>query len=409
MANILVYMAPNRGSIYPLIPTLDALVERNHRVCVVSTASELDRLCRRGIEAVPMSDEVECAKMDDYERMSFTEAFGRRLECKLERAPLEAEDIRLWTEKLHPDCLVVDGSCIGAPAWAEGSGFPWASWATELMPFPAQGIPAFGLGLPLKQSAFSAIKNGIKNWGKSGSIQKVCDPLLEPINDFRTSHGAMAVSSVFELPSALQNLIYFTAEPIEYSRDWPSNVNLVGPNTWEPFEETVTLKEDKRPILLISAGCDYQDEVRLIRATLRTFDPEQFQIVVTTAAIDPSIFEAPGDAQIVRFSAHNPILDKATCAICPGNFGFTQKCLCHGVPVLAVPFCRDQIEVGQRLKHLKVGVALPSEQLSSQNLASSIEKVLACRPAAQALGQELAQYNSTAQAVGIIEHLFNHE
>jgi UDP:flavonoid glycosyltransferase YjiC (YdhE family) len=55
----------------------------------------------------------------------------------------------------------------------------------------------------------------------------------------------------------------------------------------------------------------------------------------------------PGVRRVEPYLPHTPVLDRAACVICHAGMGITQKALAHGVPVVAVPFGRDQPEVAR--------------------------------------------------------------
>ena len=398
MAKILVYMSPTRGSIYPLVPALESLAQ-NHQIDVVAPSCVRRMLWERGISTLPMADDVECSACNDFEAATYFDSLSQALVGKMERAKLEITDIEMWVKKVQPDLVLIDGNLLGASAWLEGYGLPWIAWATRLLPFAANGVPQFGLGLPRKRGAISALKN----WGKSGSVQKVYDQHINTYNDIRTSNGAPALSSFQEWPTSFKHLIYFTSEPFEYQRTWPSQVHLVGPGNWEPFPETIKLENDERPVVLVSACCEYQDERKLISTVLNTLDPSQLQIAITTAAIDPQLFEVPKGVHIARFSSHNAILKRALCTICPGNLGLVQRSLSYGVPVLAVTYYRDQLEVGQRLKECKAGTALPSSQLTAQNLADNLSKAIACESGARDMQSVFTELDSSIAVQNIVQ------
>ena len=401
MAKILLYMAPTRGSLYPMVPVLQKLMDMGHQTYAIVPECEVSMTNFQGIYSRPINEAIECADYNDFAESSHAESLQRALLCRVQRGRLEAEDLAFWASSINPDALLIDAHSFGAAAWAEGSGLPWASWSTRLLPFPAPNIPPFSLGLPLKQGAFSALKN----LGKKGSIQRVYDVALNPLNELRASQGADPLNNVMEWPARLNTLIYFTAEPFEYKREWPENVHLVGPSAWEAFPERINLDNDSRPVVLVSCSCDFQNEVKMVKTVMQAVDPDRYQVVITTAAVDPQQFGDNPKFKITRFSAHVPILERASCLICSGSLGTVQKALCCGVPVLAIPHGRDQVETGQRLKHLKAGESLHITQISPKDLRSNLERTIACRPYAEELQQEFAHYDSATTASNIIANL----
>ena len=81
-------------------------------------------------------------------------------------------------------------------------------------------------------------------------------------------------------------------------------------------------------------------------------------ILGTTAAHDPGTFDVPPGSKVVRFLSHETILRRATCVVCHGGLGITQKALTAEVPVVVVPYGRDQAETARRVELAKAGVRL---------------------------------------------------
>ena len=77
-----------------------------------------------------------------------------------------------------------------------------------------------------------------------------------------------------------------------------------------------------------------------------------------------------GGVHIERFIPHSPVLERAACVVCHAGMGITQKALAHGVPVVAIPFGRDQPEVARRVEIAHAGVRLPARKLSPDRLIS---------------------------------------
>jgi UDP:flavonoid glycosyltransferase YjiC (YdhE family) len=56
----------------------------------------------------------------------------------------------------------------------------------------------------------------------------------------------------------------------------------------------------------------------------------------------------PANARVEEFVAHSHVLPHAEVVVTHGGMGATQKALTAGVPVVVVPWGRDQAEVGRR-------------------------------------------------------------
>lgn len=63
---ILAYTSPARGHLYPLVPILDELAGRGHRIVVRTLASAVSLMSDRGFDAAPIAPAIEAIAHDDY-------------------------------------------------------------------------------------------------------------------------------------------------------------------------------------------------------------------------------------------------------------------------------------------------------------------------------------------------------
>jgi UDP:flavonoid glycosyltransferase YjiC (YdhE family) len=95
---------------------------------------------------------------------------------------------------------------------------------------------------------------------------------------------------------------------------------------------------------------------------------------------------------VERFVPHGPVLRHAAAVICPSGMGIVAKAVGAGVPVVAVPFGRDQPEVARRVAEAGAGVVLPARRLEPQRLRAAVRAALAMprRPRAEGSGERFA-------------------
>jgi MGT family glycosyltransferase len=202
-------------------------------------------------------------------------------------------------------------------------------------------------------------------------------------------------------------LIYLTAEPFEYPRsDWPNSVLMVGPCEWDPAPETPAwLLEMDRPIVLVTTSSEFQGDGRLIQAAFDGLQDEPVFVVATMPAGDLGAIRVPPNARLERFISHGPVLDRAVCAVTHGGMGATQKALARGVPVCAVPFGRDQLEVARRVEVSGAGTRLPVKQLTPERLRQAVQKAMACTNGAQLIATAFAAAGGPVAAADGVERL----
>ena len=85
--------------------------------------------------------------------------------------------------------------------------------------------------------------------------------------------------------------------------------------------------------------------------------------------------------------------------------GITQKALAHGVPVVAVPFGRDQPEVARRVEVAGAGVRLPARKLSPDRLRDAVRRAIELRPGAERIAAAFAAAGGAVAAADELEAL----
>ncbi|MCC6524566.1 MAG: glycosyltransferase [Polyangiaceae bacterium] len=402
MAKILVYTSPARGHRYPLVPTLEELRRRGHAVAVRTLASEVERVRALGFSAEPIAPAIEARAIDDWRASSPPAALLAAGRTFVERGRHELADLRRAIVDERAELLYVDVNTWGAAAVAEASGLPWAVFAPYLQPIRAPGVPPWGLGYaPLR---------GPLGWLRDALLWRVLDALfdrvLPDLNRLRRSAGAAPLRHLTEASRAAPRIVAYTAEPFEYPRAWPASVRLVGPGLWEPPTGAApALPDDGRPVVLVTCSTEYQNDGRLVEAALEALADEPVRIVATTASIDPAQFRPPANATVVRFAPHGPLLARASCVVCHGGMGITQKALAAGVPVCVVPFGRDQLEVARHVDVARAGTRLPSRRLSPTRLRAAVRVATTRREGAARIAAAFREAGGASAAADALEEL----
>jgi MGT family glycosyltransferase len=128
-------------------------------------------------------------------------------------------------------------------------------------------------------------------------------------------------------------------------------------------------------------------------------------VVITTADIDPATLNPPANVRVERFVPHSPVLDRAACVVCHAGMGITQKALAHGVPVVAVPFGRDQPEVARRVEVAQAGIRLPARRLDPARLRGAVKHAMHLTAGAQRIAAAFNAAGGPAAAADALEQL----
>lgn len=398
MAGVLVYTSPARGHLFPLVPTLQEVQRRGHRVALRTLSSEVQRMRNLGFRTEAVLSAVETRELDDWKALSALTALRRALRTFADRAPAEVEDVQEGIRVESPEVLLVDVNSWGAQAAAEASGLPWALFSPYLLPFRGPGIPPWGLGLRPRRDSLGRWRDAFlwQAW------RWLCRP---GVNHLRGQVGLPPVGSFEDLLARPPRLLYYTAEPFEYPRrPWPDHVRLVGPGLWEPPGPSAELPPTG-PIVLVTCSTEFQDDGRLVTDALQALAGEPLHVVATTAALEADRFRPPANATVARFMPHGPLLERAVCVVCHAGMGITQKALAAGVPVCAVPFGRDQLEVARHVEEAGAGVSLPASRLTVERLREAVRRSIACKPGAERVAEAFRASGGPEAAADALEEL----
>ncbi|HEX3174599.1 MAG TPA: nucleotide disphospho-sugar-binding domain-containing protein [Solirubrobacterales bacterium] len=402
MARVLVYTSPGSGHVYPPIATAIALQERGHDVSVHAESGSVGALDRLGLSAAPIDPRIEALPLEDWRARTSIGALVSACDTFAKRARYEVPNLQAAIEAEHPDLIWVDTNAWGAAVVAEASGVPWAHCLPHPHPGPARGVPAFGPGFAPSTSRLARLRDTTMTALKPLAFRS----FMRSHNRHRTALDLPALDGIEDHYLVAPLLIQFSAEPFEYPREWPANVRLVGPALWEPpGPEPEWLAAEERPIVLVTASTEFQDDAKLIRGALEAFADQPYAVIATSAAHDPGDFDVPSNARVGRRLPHRPILRRATAVISHGGMGTTQKALAAGVPVCVVPFIRDQLEVARRVEHCGGGTLLPAKRLRPDRLRSAVEGAIACRKGAERVRDAFGRAGGAEAAASALEGL----
>jgi MGT family glycosyltransferase len=403
MARILAYTTPARGHLFPLTPILDELRRRGHQIALRTLASQVPAMRARGFDTAPVSDRIEAITHDDWRAGNPRAALARAVRIFTQRADHDAPDLARAIDQERPDALLVDVNAWGALAAAEAWAGPWAMFCPYPLAVRSRDVPPFGPGLPPARGPLGRLRDQLLRPVVFGTLERTMAP---PINRIRDQLGLAPIGGADDIFGRAPLLLYLTVEPFEYPRgDWPGNVVLVGPCAWDPPTDPPAWLDDiDRPIVLVTTSSEFQDDTRLVRVALEALAEEPVAVLATLPAGDPADFQAPANARVERFIPHRPVLERAACAVTHGGMGATQKALALGVPVCAVPFGRDQLEVARRVEVAGAGTRLPAKRLRADRLRAKVREAMRLRDGAKRVQEAFAAAGGPSAAADAFEH-----
>ncbi len=402
MAKILAYTSPARGHLYPLTAILKQLQGRGHRVVVRTLAGEVPHMRQLGFDAEPVAVQVENITLEDWRERSPQKALAASVRTFVARAQFDAADLQSAIGEEAPDAVIVDVNSWGAIATAEQWGGPWSVFCPYPLPLASSDAPPYGPGLAPAHGLFGRVRDAILRPVVVGTLEK---KMLPGVNEVRSRLGLEPLRHLDDQFRRPPLLIYLSAEPFEYAHhDWPDTVVMVGQCEWEPESNPPTWIDDLHdPLVVVTTSSEFQDDARLVRSTLAALADQPVQVVATMPAGVPDDLSVPANARVEQFLTHGPLLDRAACAVTHAGMGATQKALARGVPVVAVPFGRDQFEVARRVEVAGAGVRLPAKKLDPANLRRAVHRATGLRNGARAVAAGYRAAGGPVAAADVVE------
>ena len=157
--------------------------------------------------------------------------------------------------------------------------------------------------------------------------------------------------------------------------------------------------------MLVTTSSEFQNDDRLVTTALQALADEPVHVVATLPSGDPGAFAARPNAHVLPFTPHGPLLRRAACAITHGGMGATQKALAAGVPVCAVPFGRDQLEVARRVTVAGAGTRLNAARLRPDRLRDRVRAAMGMSEGAQRIAAAFKAAGGANAGANALERL----
>jgi UDP:flavonoid glycosyltransferase YjiC (YdhE family) len=271
----------------------------------------------------------------------------------------------------RPDVVVHDILTLAPALAAELEGIPTATLIPHLFPVVGHGSPPYAIGARMPRSRlgrafWSAFEEPLERGLRLGR---------DELNEVRRRVGLPPVTRLHGGLSPSLCLVA-TFPQLEYPRDWPEGVHVVGPLLWEPPAPREPLPAGDAPLVVVAPSTSHDPEQRLVRVALEGLRNLDLRVLAATnrrPAASP-IRTGPG-ARLVSWMSYAEAMSDAALVICHGGHGTTARALERGVPVLVVPHAGDMAENAARVDWAGVGVRFPWRLLSPATMRLAAGRV----------------------------------
>lgn len=195
--------------------------------------------------------------------------------------------------------------------------------------------------------------------------------------------------------------------------DLPAHHHYVGPLLWAPPAPTPPyVTEDGPPWALVSLSTmPMADEADLANAAVAALLEHDLRILLTGTAARSALTNdmTRQEVRVEPFVPHDAVMERAALFVSHGGHGGVMRAMLHGVPMVLVPFGRDQDGMGYRAERLGIAKVVHKDALSANSVAEAINAVLTdptIAAASQRAAERVAAMNPASESARLIETTF---
>ncbi|MEV4600833.1 macrolide family glycosyltransferase [Amycolatopsis sp. NPDC049253] len=157
-----------------------------------------------------------------------------------------------------------------------------------------------------------------------------------------------------------------------------SHVQFVGPClSPDRPAESWTPPSSGKPVLLVSFGTAFTDQLPVYRACLAAFADSPWHVVMSIGSFVSAsdLGPLPPSFEVHSRVPQPAVLSAASAFITHAGMGSCTEALWYGVPTVAIPQAADQFGNAARLETLGVGRHLPAASVTAAALRSAVDEV----------------------------------
>ncbi len=379
------------GHAFPIIALGRGLAARGHDVTVQTWKRWREAIEGEGLSFVPAPEyqvfPTESRPLKPYEAVV--------------RAARAAVPV---LEELRPHVVIADILTLAPALAAEMADIPVATLVPHVYPVGEAGLPTYSIGARMPRTPL-----GRAFWRR---LDFITDRGLQQgraeLNGTRERLGLPTLPYVHGGMSRKLTLVA-TFPQLEYPRQWPAHVSVVGPLMWEPPSADVELPPGDAPLVLVAPSTAQDPDQRMLAAALRGLADLPVRVLATwNRRPPPRALPVPDNARLVEWLSYSRTMPRCDVVVCHAGHGTLVRALSSGCVVVACPAVGDMNENAARLDWAGLGVRVPRRFVGARPLRLAVERALAdgdMRTRVRDLAAWSAAHDAAEHAAQLIERL----
>jgi UDP:flavonoid glycosyltransferase YjiC (YdhE family) len=288
------------------------------------------------------------------------------------RAAAETQPV---VRSFAPDVVVSDILTPAPALAAELEAVPVVTLVPHVFPHLPPGFPPYAIGARLPRTGA-----GRALWRQTDRL--VARGLEQGRREYNECRARLGLGPLPYVHTGLSRALTLVATlpQLEYPRDWPAWLRVVGPQLWEPPGERVDPPSGDGPVVLVAPSTAQDPEHRLLRAALAGLAGERVRVIATSNGREPDPPVAvPGNAVLVPWLSYSQTMPACDLVVTHGGHGTLMRAFAVGCPVVVCPAGGDMAENAARVDWAGLGVRLPRRFGTPRGVRLAVRRALARR------------------------------
>ncbi len=235
--------------------------------------------------------------------------------------------------------------------------------------------------------------------------------------DFSAAGGRMYGNWLLPLTEAANLVLHATDQIFDICPAvLPSQHKYVGPIFKEEpgNEEELLQRSGPRWVLIAVSTSPQPDDLTIVSTAIRALGSMDFRVLVTLAPghNHEDLGRIPDNVYVRGYIPHSKVLPHCRLVISHAGHGIVMKSMAHGIPMVLVPWGRDQPGVAARAERLGTAVVVPRAECRVSTIAEAIRKIVAdpvYLDSSQRVSCRLRNMDGVAKAVNYIQRFLKND
>lgn len=391
MGHVCVLGHPAPGHVNPTLPVVAELVWRGERVTYYATEPFRPKIERTGAAFRAYGDH------DLFEANLASGGMLGGMAGLIDTTERILPDLLAQVRDDDPDYLLVEAHAV------------WGNLLAQMLRRPVATLCSM---FAINESLISAA-DLVRHLYGHASPEQTLDGLLgfahycEAARRLRARYGADCPGIVEYLGNPQDLNIVFTSRDFQVGgAGFDAQYKFVGPSVPESAQGSAAANGgglevdgdldtgDGAPLIYISMGTMYNDEVAFYRACFEAFGGRACRVVMAVGhrVNRAAIADPPANVIVREYVPQMALLGRADLFVTHGGINSAHEAMLCGVPMIVLPRAADHYIVAERVAAVGAGIVLDRSQATAERLADLADRVLAepaFRTRAAAVGESL--------------------